>query len=87
MVMFPPGTGTKILKQSYATYFHQSFQRFIFILSFLSSGLGFRLIIIIMVLVFTRMQKFVVERISRHMLQGMILLEVEVRMPPEMMIR
>lgn len=32
-------------------------------------------------------EKFVVERISRHMLQGMILLEVEVRMPPEMMIR
>ncbi|XP_022758041.1 metal tolerance protein 2-like isoform X2 [Durio zibethinus] len=32
-------------------------------------------------------EKFVVERATRHMLQGKILVEVEVSMPPEMMIR
>ncbi|GMI77376.1 hypothetical protein like AT2G47830 [Hibiscus trionum] len=32
-------------------------------------------------------EKFTVERITRHMLQGKMLLEVEVSMPPEIMIR
>ncbi|XVE73273.1 hypothetical protein DITRI_Ditri11bG0104100 [Diplodiscus trichospermus] len=32
-------------------------------------------------------EKFVIEHVTRHMLQGKILLEVEVSMPPEIMIR
>ncbi|XP_022770953.1 metal tolerance protein C1-like isoform X1 [Durio zibethinus] len=32
-------------------------------------------------------EKFMVERITHHMLQGKILLEVEVSMPPDIMIR
>ena len=35
----------------------------------------------------TGFQKMVVERVTHHLLQGKLLLQIEVSMPPEMLIR
>ena len=48
---------------------------------------GFHQICYMKMTIVTGFQKMVVERVTHHLLQGKLLLQIEVSMPPEMLIR